>query len=210
MHWSMSTFIREKNKVAQNEKQKLLHGMGFHFLYSKSMVNFEAFCWNISSSTNLSFLKSANVPTTGSTTTTATPLTAAPVPTSAITVREGDLPGLPSTALPITEEHMQQITSLPSSSLILNVTSMCQDEKIVLVDITGSIGNIAKDIRDNRLENRMLFDKLSGQSEDPQLRKTAKNVDLLSIDKKIDAIISTLSEHGGRLKSIENQLEGLL
>ena len=171
------------------KNEKHLHG----FSYSKIMANFEAFSWNISSSTNLSFLKSANVPTTGSTTTTATPLTAAPVPTSAIT-----------------EEQIQQITSLPSSSLILNVTSMCQDEKIVLVDITGSIGNIAKDIRDNRLENRLLFDKLSGQSEDPQLRKTAKNVDLLSIDKKIDAIISTLSEHGGRLKSIENQLEGLL
>ena len=182
--------------------------MGFHFLYSKSIANFEAFYWNISSSTNLLFLKSANVPTRS--TTTATPLTAAPVPTSAKTVREGGPPSLPSTALPITEEHIQQITSLPSSSLILNVTSTCTDEKIVLVDITGSIGNIAKDIRDNRLENRLLFDKLSGQSEDPLLRKTAKNVDLLSIDKKIDAIISTLTEHSGRLKSIENQLEGLL
>ena len=44
-----------KNKVARNEKRKKLHG----FSYSKRMVNFEAFHWNISSSINLYFLKSA-------------------------------------------------------------------------------------------------------------------------------------------------------
>ena len=59
--WYMSTqtkaSIREKNKVAQNEKcKKKLRG----FSYSKSMANFEAFCWNISSSINLLFLKSAS------------------------------------------------------------------------------------------------------------------------------------------------------
>ena len=32
-------FIRQKNKVAQNEKQKKLSG----FLYSKNMANFELF-----------------------------------------------------------------------------------------------------------------------------------------------------------------------
>ena len=131
----------------------------------------------------------SNVPTTTTSTTTTTPSTTTP------------------TAL-----------TSPSSSVILNVTSMCQNEKIVLVDITGSVATIAKDVRENRLENRMLFDKLSGQSEDVMTRSSnSKNVDLLSIDTKIDAIISTLSvltdnliEHGGRLKSIENQLKGLL
>ena len=52
MPWSMSTytraFISRKNKVARNEKRKNLHG----FSYIKSMANFEAFCWNFSSSTN--------------------------------------------------------------------------------------------------------------------------------------------------------------
>ena len=53
MPWSMS-FIRERNKVVQNEKRKKLHG----FSYSKSMANFEAFCGSFSSSTNLIFLMS--------------------------------------------------------------------------------------------------------------------------------------------------------
>ena len=43
-----------KNKVARNEKRKKLHG----FSYYKSVANFEAFCWNISSSINLLLLKS--------------------------------------------------------------------------------------------------------------------------------------------------------
>ena len=43
-----------KNKVARNEKRKKLHG----FSYSKSIANFEAFRWNISSSINFLFLKS--------------------------------------------------------------------------------------------------------------------------------------------------------
>ena len=43
-----------KNKAAQNEKRKKLHG----FSYSKNRANFEAFHWNISSSINLLFLKS--------------------------------------------------------------------------------------------------------------------------------------------------------
>ena len=40
--WGMSTpghSLGKKNKVAQNEKQKELHG----FLYSKNMANFEVF-----------------------------------------------------------------------------------------------------------------------------------------------------------------------
>ena len=47
--------IREKNKVAQNEKLKNLHG----FSYVKSMANFEVFHWNILSSTNLQIARSA-------------------------------------------------------------------------------------------------------------------------------------------------------
>ena len=48
----------EKNKVvAWNEKRKKLCG----FSYAKSMANFEAFWWNISSFIKLLFLKSAYV-----------------------------------------------------------------------------------------------------------------------------------------------------
>ena len=58
MSWSMSkktrAFIRGKTKVALNEKWKKLRG----FSYSKSMANFVTFCWNISSSINILFLKS--------------------------------------------------------------------------------------------------------------------------------------------------------
>ena len=58
MSWSMMTltrtFIKEKNKVAWNEKRKKLRG----FLYQKNMINFEALCWVISSSKNFLFLKS--------------------------------------------------------------------------------------------------------------------------------------------------------
>ena len=49
--------IREKNKVARNEKRKNLH----EFSYSKNMANFEMFCWVISSSINLLFLKSDGI-----------------------------------------------------------------------------------------------------------------------------------------------------
>ena len=43
-----------KLKVAQNEKQKKLHG----FSFSISMANFEAFCWTKKLISNLFFLKS--------------------------------------------------------------------------------------------------------------------------------------------------------
>ena len=43
-----------KNKVARNEK----YFVGVS--YPKNMANFEALCWNISSSTNILFLKSDN------------------------------------------------------------------------------------------------------------------------------------------------------
>ena len=59
MPWSMSTktraFIREKIKVARNEKRKKNY-VGFP--YSKNMANFEAFLWGIKLRINLLFLKS--------------------------------------------------------------------------------------------------------------------------------------------------------
>ena len=45
----------KKNKVAPNEKRKQLHG----FSYDENMANFEGFCWVISSSISILFLKSA-------------------------------------------------------------------------------------------------------------------------------------------------------
>ena len=49
-----TAFIREKNRVARNEKKKKkLYG----FSYSKSMANYEVFNWSFLSSTNLLFLK---------------------------------------------------------------------------------------------------------------------------------------------------------
>ena len=40
-------------------KNKTKNYMGFHFSYSKSMANFEAFLWNISSSTTPEIVRSA-------------------------------------------------------------------------------------------------------------------------------------------------------
>ena len=46
-----------KNKVAQNEKRKKLHG----FSQDKTMANFEAFCQNFSLSINPQIVRSGNL-----------------------------------------------------------------------------------------------------------------------------------------------------
>ena len=45
-------FIKEKYRVARNEKRKKLHG----FSYDKNIANFEAFHWDKNFSKNLLFL----------------------------------------------------------------------------------------------------------------------------------------------------------
>ena len=84
----------------------------------------------------------------------------------------------------------------------LNVTSVCQDQEVILVDITGTVANIADEVR----KNRERLDKINEKVE---------KITLPSIDRKLDSIISALSmqkqdliEHGSRLRLIEDQLTG--
>ena len=91
---------------------------------------------------------------------------------------------------------------------------MCQDQNVLIVDITGTVATIAEEV----LENRERIDKINDK-----LEKVEK-ITLSSIDRKLNTIISTLSmlkqdqdiirnnliEHGSSgLRLIEVQLTGM-